>query len=161
MCLWRGQSSGQPVRLADSTCPSCWPLRSSHDGRGRSQGWDRASRVTSALSSESQPHPLFPKHLGAPRYLPMPLAGCTKQRGDPSPVGPRHSSSMLQQQLADLQLSSPGSSSQGWGEGKRGGCQRGGETQSQGLEGLCACALSLRVWVVYDICHPQSTAALG
>lgn len=102
LCLWHGCLSSWLC-----TCPSGWAPGSRHDNRGRSQGWERASTVNP-----------IPTHCsgntkGSSKYLPVPLAGGTKQRGHPSPVGPRHGSSTLQQQLTHLQLSSPGSSGQG------------------------------------------------
>lgn len=97
------------VRLTDCMCLSCWLLRSSH--KDMEEARDEKEPPGPQVVSTVNPTPPT-AHPGPPGYLPMALAGGAKQRGNPSPVGPGHGSSTLQQQLADLQLSSPGSRSQ-------------------------------------------------
>lgn len=68
------------------------------------RGWGATCGPRGDGESELCPHPSFRKHSGPTGYLPVPLACCTEQRRDASPVGLGHGRSTLQQQLADLQL---------------------------------------------------------
>lgn len=87
-----------PVCLADCTYPSCLPLRSGHDGRGRSLGQQRASRATGALNSEPNPHLRFLKQLGPPGTCQCPWRAAQNRGGTPlllarDTAAPRPSSS--------------------------------------------------------------------
>lgn len=102
------------VAAADTPDPSL----SSHSGPSAVTGSSRAQEASEACQCHPGPlvalgHSESTPHLPDPGYLPVPLAGGTEQRQDPSPVGPSHGSSTLQQQLTHFQLAPSCRSCQG------------------------------------------------
>lgn len=147
----------------DCTYPSCLPLRSSHDGRGRSLRQQRASKATGALNSQPNPHLRFLKQLGPPNTCQCPWRAAQNRGGTPlllvrDTAAPCSSSSS---QASSFPLPAAAVRARGRVEGAVSRCRaRVSQASTYHCLGACSLLPNLGGLCMYGICDHQSTAAL-
>lgn len=160
--VWHGSQAPARSASLDCTYLPCLPLRSSHDGRGRSLGQQRASRATGALNSEPNPHLRFLKQLGPPGTCQCPWRAAQNRGGTPlllarDTAAPRPSSSS---QASSFPLPAAAVRARGRVGGAVSRCRaRASRASTDHCLGTCSLLPNLGGLCMYGI-SDQSTAAL-